>query len=136
VRDLVGGEAFRRFHAQPEGHFPVAVLNAEQMARIGAATPVVKLSADTLAKQQREHPELSADEYASIAKAVDAGTVLQDTPKTLIFILEEDGYVTVIKATKTGQAVFVTSFRRLSRDQAKRDEELRRLRKKDGKGER
>jgi len=35
-----------------------------------------------------------------------------------------------MKATRTGRATFMTSFRRLSGDEVKRDEELKRLRAK------
>jgi len=48
----------------------------------------------------------------------------------VVYLLESAGYVAVVKANKTGQAVFVTSFRRLSADAAKRDSEIRRLRRK------
>jgi hypothetical protein len=44
-----------------------------------------------------------------------------------VYVLEDAGYVTVIKATQTGKAVFMTSFRRLSSNAAKRDRELKRL---------
>lgn len=43
---------------------------------------------------------------------------------------ESGGHVLVVKATKTGHGLFVTSYRRLSREQALRDSEIRRLLKK------
>lgn len=45
----------------------------------------------------------------------------------MVFLQEEAGYVTVVKATKSGRAAFLTSFRRLSSDAAKRDREIARL---------
>ncbi len=48
-------------------------------------------------------------------------------------VLEEDGnggLVAVVKATVSGKAIFMTSMRRLSRDQAMRDREVQRLLKR------
>jgi hypothetical protein len=42
-------------------------------------------------------------------------------------------YVLMVKATKTGEGVFITSYRSLSRDEAQRDAEIRRLLKKGAK---
>ena len=47
--------------------------------------------------------------------------VIQDTATTLIYIHEQAGYVSVVKATQSGKAVFLSNFRRLSTDEAKRD---------------
>ena len=47
--------------------------------------------------------------------------VIQDTETTLIYIHEQAGYVSVVKATQSGKAVFLSNFRRLSTDEAKRD---------------
>ncbi|GAB4404362.1 MAG: hypothetical protein OHK0048_23860 [Rhodoferax sp.] len=41
--------------------------------------------------------------------------------------------VLVVKATQTGKALWVTSYRRLSRQEAQRDAEIRRLLKKERK---
>ncbi|MBY8027234.1 hypothetical protein KW469_19465 [Vibrio fluvialis] len=62
----------------------------------------------------------------------DQGEVIQDTVTTLtyIYIHEQAGYVSVVKATKSGKGVFLSSFRRLSSNEAKRDRELNRLRRK------
>lgn len=79
----------------------------------------------------REHPEITAGEYASAQAIVDRGTRVQDSDTSLVYILEDvDGYVMAVKATTSGDAVFMASFRRLSREQAKRDAEMRRLMKK------
>ncbi|MFO1417253.1 MAG: phage minor head protein [Methylotetracoccus sp.] len=130
VADLVASELFGAFYGKPEGLFPVAVLSEESASRINAKTPVVSMSADSMAKQQTEHPELTVEEYSFVPKTIAEGMAIQDTPLSLIFVLEADGYVSVVKATKTGRAAFLTSFRRLSRDQVKRDEEIRRLMRK------
>lgn len=43
------------------------------------------------------------------------------------------GYVLVVKATRTGKALWVTSYRRLHEKEAVRDSEIRRLLKKEKK---
>lgn len=57
----------------------------------------------------------------------------QDGANSMIYVLEEEtngGLVVMVKATVSGKAVFLTSMRRLSRDQAMRDREVQRLLKK------
>jgi hypothetical protein len=130
VSMLVNSPVFHHWLEDPQGHFPLAVLSEPAAAAIGAKTRVAHLSPETVAKQQAHHPELTPDEYAQAQHCVDQGERIQDSPLSLIYFLEETGYVTVVKATKTGEAVFVTSFRRLSEDAAKRGSEIRRLRRK------
>jgi len=105
------------------------------MALIGARDPIGRLSPTTMRKQAKHHPELTPEEYASAQDAIDRGQRHQDTPQSLIYILAESsvgggGHVLVVKATKKGDQTFVTSFRRLSRQQAERDDEISRLLKK------
>lgn len=131
IADLVGGEAFAEWYRKPAGSFPLAFIGKETAERIGAKTQLVALSEDTLAKQLREHPEIILDEYAVVQTAIDQGeAVLDARDGSLIYILEDAGYVTVIKATKSGKGVFLTSLRRLSSREAQRDRELQRLRAK------
>lgn len=127
VKSWVKSPAFKQFYENPQGAFPVGMLAEKSMRRIGAETGVVQLSGDTMNKQFREHPELSADEYDYVQEAISRGKEIQDSDTSLIFLLEDAGYVTVVKATKTGKAVFMTSLRRLSSDEAKREREIKRL---------
>ncbi|MEP7218867.1 MAG: hypothetical protein ABI876_08110, partial [Bacteroidota bacterium] len=49
-------------------------------------TTVASLSPETIAKQIREHPELTALDYLMIQRTVDAATIqVQDTPNSMIF---------------------------------------------------
>ncbi len=128
AEELASSRIFQRFLDKPEGLFALAVLPREQGERIGARSLSVMLSPYTVRKQKREHGELLPAEYGRVQRAALLGKVVQDTPKTLVHILDEpDGYVSVVKSTKTGGAVFLESFRRLSRDEMKRDREVRRL---------
>ena len=117
----------------PEGDIPLLVIGIEDAAKIGSQTVVAKLSAETAKKQLRHHPELDAAEYLTAQKVIDQKTtVVQDGEKSLIFIREtyegtKRGYVVVVKATASGQNLFVTSYRRLSSEDARRDKEIERL---------
>jgi hypothetical protein len=127
VKDLMASAAFKHFYTAPAGFFPVAVLTDADAGSIGAAAHTVRLSEATMAKQIREHPEIAAGEYGFVQDAVERGQKVIDADGALVYVLEDAGYVTVIKATQTGKAVFMTSFRRLSSNAAKRDRELKRL---------
>ena len=117
--------------ANPRGNYPIAVLADSQSVRIGAKMRTVNLSAATMLKQAGNHPELTAAEYSLIQLVIDRRETILDRERSLIFILDEaDDYVTVVKATQTGEGVFLTSFRRLSSDEVKRDTEITRLRQK------
>lgn len=129
----LAGDAFAAWSEKPVGNWPIGVLPAAQMAALGVETDVVRLSAETMLKQLRTHPEILADEYRHVQDALDRGLAIQDSDKALLFLLEDEGYVTVVKATQSGRAAFMTSFRRLSSEAAKREREVQRLLKK-GKG--
>ncbi|WP_143148948.1 hypothetical protein [Thermomonas hydrothermalis] len=52
--------------------------------------------------------------------------------QSLVYVIEEasaetGGHVLVVKATRSGDALWITSFRRLSRDAAARDAEVSRV---------
>lgn len=121
---------FDAWAAAPRSDFPIGFLSEADAARIGGKTRLVRLSPETFGKQSRKHPELGHDEYALVQAAMDRGEAIQDGPRSIVYVLEEDGYVTAVKATKTGKAIFMTSFRRLSSNEVKRDMEIMRLRSK------
>lgn len=128
MREMAGSSVFEKWYAKPEGNWPIAVLNEESAGKIGAKTKSVLLSPETAAKQIRSHPDLKASEYAFVQQAISLGEQIQDGANSLIYILREDnGYVTVVKGTKSGKAVYMTSFRRLSTNEVKRDIEIQRL---------
>lgn len=132
IRELIHSEAFAYWYNHPEGFFPVGLLKDADVVKIGALTNLVEMSPETLAKQRRHHPELTLAEYPLALEAIERGQAIQDSDLSLVYFLEEpQGYTVVVKATKTGKAVFVTSVRRLSSDQLKRDAEIQRLKKRE-----
>jgi hypothetical protein len=67
---------------------------------------------------------------------VDAGERIQDSPRSLIYELDEPGgVVVVVKATLEGDELYVQSLRRLSRDEAEKDRIVRRLKRKSARPE-
>ena len=131
LNETVGGPLFTEWYREPSGDFPVGLLSAADAVKIDAKSRTALLSPDTVVKQRKHHPELGADEYQKIQQAIGGGHAIQDGARSLVYILDtEPGYVTVVKSTVSGKAVFVTSFRRLSNDEARRDKEVSRLLKK------
>ena len=128
VVKALAAETLEAWAESPKADFPIGVIREEDAARIGGKTRLVGLSPDTWAKQLRQHPELRIEEYAMVQDALDLGEPIQDGPRSLVYLLETDGYVAVVKATMTGEGLFLTSFRRLSSNEVKRDMEITRLR--------
>jgi hypothetical protein len=133
IQSWVAGGPFDNWLKNPQGNFPLVRLKAEDAKTIGAQRMVADISPQTAAKQLREHPELTVADYAMAQATVSqASHRIQDGTRSLIFVRagEADGHVLVVKATQTGQGLFVTSFRKLSGKAAKRDRELQRLLRK------
>ena len=98
---------------------------------------VANMSAETALKQRREHPELTAAEYAQAQRVIDAADVkvMESQPtgtRDLIYAIKDDvgGDVLIVKATQRGDELWVKSFYRLSSKDALRDREIRRLLRK------
>ena len=132
IADLVKGRAFAEWYRSPAGSFPLAYLENEVVERLGASTHLMALSEETLATQLHEQSEITLDKYTMVQAAIDRSQAILAPNDSLIYILEEAGYVTVIRATRVGKAVFMTNFRRLSNNAARRDPEIRQLLEKRG----
>ena len=119
LSEMAEGPVFSAWYKKPVGNWPIAVIDDEAAGLIGAKTKTVLLSPETAANQAAAHAELSATEYKFVQKAITTGERIQDAANSLIYVLKEEaGYVTVVKGTKTGESVFMTSFRRLSSNEA------------------
>jgi len=122
IQSWLGLRAFSDWLAAPGGNWPLVRLTAEDAAALGATRQVADLSAETALKQLARHPELTPQDYALAQATVDGATRrIKDGPRTMIFIREaEDGHLLVVKATQSGEGLFVTSFRRISANPAER----------------
>jgi len=130
IKELIDSQAFARWYASPPaGFFPIARLPDEVVGATGAHGGYAAISAETARKQALRHPDILFSDYARVQQTIDRGERIRDG-SAWIYLLEEDGFVSVIKSTASGRGLFLSSFRRLSSDAAKRDREIRRLRGK------
>lgn len=112
---------FKRWLAQPDADVTVAILDDVVQAAIGANVQLAVLSRDTMAKQRDNHPELTADDYARIPDIVANGEARQDGERSVVFFRTvPPGQLVVVKATRSGNNVFVTSVRRASAQEIRR----------------
>lgn len=135
IQAALASQAFADYYNKPKGDFAIAVISKKDAAQINAQKQIVVLSEESAIKQKAVHSEIMASEYIYAQAAIERGIKVQDSKNSLLYILDEKigdaaGYVTIIKSTQTGQALFLTSFRRLSRVDAFRDKEIARLLKK------
>lgn len=129
VRRIVAG-GFDAWTKNPQQAFPLAVLAGADAARIGSTARVARLSPETWAKQMKHHPELALADYALAQDAVEHGEKHSQDAKNTAFVLNQPGGVVVIvKATQIGDELYVTSLRRLSRDEEKRERIVEQLKK-------
>jgi SPP1 gp7 family putative phage head morphogenesis protein len=131
ARGQAAGPGFREFHAKPSGNWPIAQIPPEDAKAIGSKTGTVLLSADTMLKQKDHHPELTPEDYALVQAAVDKGERIQQTAHKLAYVFDSaDGAVTVVKATQSGDKVYLASLWKLGKDEKDRSRIVAQLRKK------
>jgi len=131
VDAMTRGPVLGQWLAKPVGNFPLAVLPVEDAGLIGARAQVARLSPQTAGKQAAKHPELGPEDYRLVQEAVDHGERVRESAQKLDYVLDRPGGVlVVVKATVAGEEVYVQSLLRLSGDAAKRERELRRLKKR------
>jgi hypothetical protein len=113
VGGLKGPDFDEFFREKIKGNFPVAVLDDQYSKLIKAKSQTVFLSTDSLQKNKKEHKELTVDNYRALPSIIsEAQVIIQDGDQTMVFIrVGENIYHTVIKATKDGEELYLTSFR-------------------------
>ena len=122
VRDL-RDTGLEHFLEQPDGFFPVLVLQEEAAQAIGAARRVGVLSAETAAKQAETHPELGIEDYRALAElGSDPMLIVQDAGNKIV-IVRRGGklyYAAITAARGGGQETFVTTFHETGPAQVRR----------------
>jgi hypothetical protein len=116
VADSFKGPAYKMFvegKGTINGSIPIAVLSGDYMKNIGAKTNIVELSSDTLKKNAAHHPEILTEDYLNLQTIIEkAQIIVQDGNNTMVFIKMGDKYYhAAIKATRTGEGLFMTSLR-------------------------
>jgi len=132
IQEWLRTASFADWFANPREAWPLVRLPDDDVKALGAQTSIASLSAETVAKQKREHPELPPREYLAAQRVVDEPTAKAQQGISMLYIKEEvtdetGGHVLVVRATQSGNTIFVRSYRRLSRQQALRDAEIQRL---------
>jgi hypothetical protein len=138
IQDWLRLPAFEAWRQAPAGVWPLARLPEADALAIGAEVRIAVMSADTMVKQQDRHPELTVADYSMVQLAVraaqhrfnDVDPRYGNRSRLFVYDATEGGYVVVVRATRTGQGLFIQSVRRLSRDQAERDATIARLLRK------
>lgn len=130
VAELVGAPLFSRFfNGEMQGEYPVAVVPPVERRVLGAESPVVLLSQQSLAAHRARHPEIGIDDYRRVQQLLDDGEVyrLPDDPGRLIYlIIEGVTYRAALKRTVDGKKnYFLTLFKSRTEQPPPRAERLR-----------
>jgi hypothetical protein len=90
----------------------VAAVPIDIQSALGASAVHVLLSRYT-ADKQKKHPEITAESFRFLQELLDTGERLYDKKHHATVIQHrEQPYVAVLKATKSGEEVYLQSFRR------------------------
>ncbi|GGW23681.1 phage minor head protein [Vreelandella hamiltonii] len=116
VADLVQAPLFSRFfNGEIQGEYPVAVVPPLERQVLGAESPVVLLSQQSLRTHLERHPEIGLDDYRRVQQLLDDGQVYQlpDQPGRLIYlVIEGVTYRAALKRTQDGKkSYFLTLFK-------------------------
>ena len=136
IQDWVRSHVFEQWTRNPVGNFPLVRLDDADAALIQSSQKVAVLSPESWQKQLDHHPELILGDYAQAQDVVSHPTGrAQQGDHRLIFIQEDavqGGFVLVVKAVVENGELFVVSYRRMSRDSARRDRDVANLLRKEG----
>lgn len=90
---------------------------------IESQTTLLKLSVDNMIKNLIEHPEITINEYQNIGLYIkNAEYILKKNNKNLIYFkIDNKIYQFVIKSTKIGNEIFITTFHKASAKQLAKD---------------
>lgn len=124
---------FEQWLKAPAGNWPLVKIPEAAAVRIKSKQRVAVFSPESAKKQKAHHPELETSDYLQAQKTVsEADHVISTRKNHLTFVKdapEQPGYVLVVKAVLQADELYVVSFRRMSSDQVKKDQELRRLKR-------
>lgn len=109
---------FAQWVESPKENFPIAQVPAWIVALLkmenSGESYAALLSPQTFAKNRNHHPDVAITDYLRIDGMLNrAEVVFMDSTKTVV-VIEEAGvsWLVALKATQTGKALFVTSFRK------------------------
>lgn len=117
---------FHTLSKDNDGHFIIGMIDQIIIETIGAKVSHVVMSEVSLYKNLEHHSDLEITDYQILSYIVSRyHIVVRDGEKTVgVVHVEEEKYYFALKATASGETVFLTSFRKTS------DTDLKRLKKK------
>jgi hypothetical protein len=117
---------FRTLPKDDNGHFIIGNVNSIIVHTIHANVSHIVMSEMSLVKNMKHHEDLDILDYQKLSYILSHyHTIIQDGEKTVgVIHIEEHKYYFALKATASGKAIFMTSFRKTS------DLDLKRLKKK------
>lgn len=117
---------FHTLSKDNDGHFIIGMIDPIIIETIGAKVSHVVMSEVSLNKNLEHHTDLEITDYQMLSYIVSHHhIVVRDGEKTVgVVHVEEEKYYFALKATASGETVFLTSFRKTS------DTDLKRLKKK------
>jgi hypothetical protein len=115
-------DALRAFLENPTGMVEVGRLHEAARVALAAVSADVFLSAATMAKQRREHPELSADDYLTLPAVLETPDLILQWEELRVAVLRgaQHDRVAVVKCTMRRHENYVVSFRRSERKDMQR----------------
>lgn len=126
VTDLVRQPEFRR-HArgEREGFLPIAVMSDDLAEAMGVQTRLLRFSQDTARKQAERHPDLEAEDYASLQRGLEQAEVWRDGERLVLFVEGgERAFRAVVKPTRDRSELYLTTLHR-ARPRQRRNAEKR-----------
>lgn len=116
AESIVDADRFQKWFRYPKNDFDIARTNARLKKAIGTKAAAIRISPQTIDKQKAHHPELEWYEYLLINSMFERPVLMvKDGDRTMVAVksfLDDAYYYAAIKATASGKAVFVTSFRK------------------------
>lgn len=134
VAQLVEAPLFNRFwNGEVRGEYPVAVVPAVERQVLGAESPVVLLSQESLTAHKVSHPEVGLADYRRIQEILDQGEVYQryGEPGRMIYLsVGERLYRAALKRTADGKKNYFLTLFVVSDEKAEREvrQKMQRLR--------
>ena len=125
----MNSEIIYYFHTLPkddDGHSIIGMIDQIIIDIINAKVSYVVISEVSLIKNLNHHRDLDINDYKKLSYIImNHHVVVQDGEKTVgVVHIKEDKYYFALKATVSGETVFLTSFRKTS------DLDLKRLKRK------
>lgn len=115
ARALVRSAAFRGFIAgdNPGDSWPIGWVDDVLANAVGSKVRRVMLSSETMAKQRRNHPDLTLADYQTLPDVAEAAKVVKQGDRFLLFLhMGSRRYVAVVKATEARDELYLVSFYR------------------------